>query len=190
MYSMREGENAIMQDCINGQSIPMQAFSAAVTPSSSKLFKYCLPVPAEVTAHFLALGNKRVVVILNGGEPFQAALTPVGQGAYVLKLNLARLKKLQAEIGTTIAVELFPDDSTYGLPLPGELAALWELDEEAHRLFHTLPIGKQRTLLYQIGQGHDEEERLRRAVLISDHLRERRGKLDYRALGEAFRKND
>ncbi|MCB0638009.1 MAG: DUF1905 domain-containing protein [Lewinella sp.] len=167
----------------------MSVFTATVSPSNSKLFNYCLPLPNEVTAHFLALGNKRVIVVLNATEPFQAALTPIGQGVYVLKLNQPRMKQLALEIGDTVRVELFPDDSTYGLPVPEELTALWEQDEAGRAIFHQLTIGKQRTMLYHIGQGTDSEERLRRAVLITDHLITRNGKLNYRALAQELKKD-
>lgn len=165
-----------------------KSFTSAVTPSNSKLFNYCVPVPADITAAFLEKGSKRVVVVFNRTEPFQAALTPIGDGAYVLKINQGRMKKLGLEIGSMIDVELFPDDSAYGLPLPEELAELWKIDEEGKDLFHALTLGKQRTMLYIVSQGQNGEERLRRAVIITDHLKARGGTIHFKALAEEMKK--
>lgn len=158
-------------------------FSAPLEAAKTKLFNWQLRVPADVTAAFLASPSKRrVVCVLNGQDPHQCALTPVGDGVYVIKVNQKRIKQLDLAEGKKVELELFPDDSKYGLPMPEEMAAALGEDPEGDKWFHALTPGKLRTLLYIVGQGHDSDNRLWRAVQILEHLKARSGKLDYKEL--------
>lgn len=165
-----------------------QQFSTPLENSTSKLFNWQLRVPADITADFLAQPTKRrVVCALNGQDPHQCSLTPIGQGVYVIKVNQKRIKQLSLEIGKKVVVELFPDDSKYGLPMPTEMEELLAIDEEGNKLLHALPAGKLRTLLYIAGQGKNEEDRLFRSVTILEHLKARAGKIDYKVLNMEVR---
>lgn len=164
-------------------------FSSPLEAANSKLFNWQLRVPPEVTAAFLASPTqRRVVCVLNGQEPHQCALTPIGAGVYVIKVNQGRIKKLGLQEGGAVVTELFPDDSKYGLPMPDEMAAVLEEDTEGDKLFHALPAGKLRTLLYVVSQGIDSDDRLWRSVQILEHLKRRAGKIDYKALHQDIRK--
>ncbi|MGH1435281.1 MAG: DUF1905 domain-containing protein [Lewinella sp.] len=158
-------------------------FSAPLEAASSKLFNWQVRVPADVTAAFLASPTKkRVVCILNGQDPHQCALTPIGDGVYVIKVNQGRIKKLALEEGKTIVTELFPDDSKYGLPMPEEMAAVLAEDPEGDKVFHALSAGKLRTMLYVVSQGTDSDDRIWRAVQVIEHIKKRNGKIDFKAL--------
>lgn len=163
-------------------------FIAPLEASSSKLFNWQLRVPADITADFLAQPTKRrVVCVLNGQDPQQCSLTPIGQGVYIIKVNQKRIKQLALEKGQKVSIELFPDDSKYGLPMPIELKEVLEYDEQGNMLFHALPAGKLRTLLYIISQGKTEEKRLFRSVTVLEHLKKTSGKIDYKTLTEDVR---
>ena len=163
-------------------------FSASLEAAKTKLFNWQLRVPADVTAAFLASPTKRrVVCVLNGQDPHQCALTPIGQGVYVIKVNQGRIKKLALAEGQDVELELFPDDSKYGLPMPEEMAAALAEDQEGDRLFHALTAGKLRTLLYIVGQGTNSNNRLWRAVQILEHLKLRAGKINYKELNQDLR---
>lgn len=158
-------------------------FSAPLEAASSKLFNWQVRVPADVTAAFLASPTKkRVVCVLNGQDPHQCALTPIGGGVYVIKVNQGRIKKLALEEGKTIVTELFPDDSKYGLPMPEEMAAVLAEDPEGDKVFHSLSPGKLRTMLYVVSQGTDSDDRIWRAVQVIEHIKKRKGKIDFKAL--------
>lgn len=164
------------------------AFKSVLEASNSKIFKWQLRVPADVTAAFLASpSKKRVVCLLNGAEAHQCALTPIGEGVYVIKVNQGRIKKLKLELGQKVNVALYPDDSKYGLPMPEEMAALLAEDKLGDALFHALPPGKLRTLLYIVGQGQDIDNRLWRAVTIVEHLKLNKGKINYKQLNAELR---
>lgn len=158
-------------------------FAAPLEAAQSKLFNWQLRVPEEVTAAFLASPTKRrVVCVLNGQDPHQCALTPIGQGVYVVKVNQGRIKKLALAEGQEVQLELFPDDSKYGLPMPPEMEAALAEDPEGNSLFHALSPGKLRTMLYVVGQGTNTDNRLWRAVQILEHLKLRAGKINYKEL--------
>ncbi len=158
-------------------------FAAPLERSASKLFNWQLRVPADTTAAFLATeSGRRVICSLNASEPYQCALTPIGDGVYVLTVNQGRIKKLKLEEGVDVSIDLFPDDSKYGLPMAEELDELLRQDEEGNALFHALSAGKLRTLLYIVNQGVDSDDRLRRAVVVVDHLHQHSGKINYKAL--------
>jgi len=157
-------------------------FTTTFEAANSKLFNWQLRVPDEVTASLLALPSKRrVVCALNGQDPHQCALTPIGQGVYVIKVNAKRKKQLDLAPGDTVSVDLYPDDSEYGLPMPEELAAVMQEDPDGHTAMHALTVGKLRTLLYIVSQGISSDRRLQRAVIIVEHVKQR-GKIDYKAL--------
>ena len=61
------------------------------------------------------------------------------------------------------------------------------LDPEAEHVFHKLTIGKQRSLLYVIGQPKTSEARLKKAIVITEYLKLTGGKLDFKDLNEAFK---
>jgi hypothetical protein len=164
-------------------------FSTPLEAASSKLFNWQLRVPADVTAAFLGSPTKtRVVCVLNGQDPHQCALTPIGDGVYVIKVNQGRIKKLGLEEGRKVVTELFPDDSKYGLPMPEEMAAVLAEDPEGDKIFHALTPGKLRTMLYVVSQGIDSDDRIWRAVQIIEHIKKRSGKIDFKALYQDLRK--
>lgn len=157
-------------------------FTGTFEAANSKLFNWQIRVPADITTTLLASsGKRRVVCALDGQDPHQCALTPIGQGLYVIKVNAKRKKQLGLTPGDKIQVDLYPDDSEYGLPMPEELAAVMQEDPEGHTAMHSLTMGKLRTLLYIVSQGITSDRRLQRAVLIVEHVKQR-GKIDYRAL--------
>lgn len=158
-------------------------FDTPLEAAKSKLFNWQLRVPAADTAALLASPSKRrVVCVLNGEEAHQCSLTPIGDGVYVIKVNQGRVKKLALTEGQNVQVQLYPDDSKYGLPMPEEFAAVLAEDTEGNNLLHALPMGKLRTLLYIVGQGNDSDNRIWRSVQILEHLKRNNGKINYKKL--------
>jgi len=72
--------------------------------------------------------------------------------------------------------------------VPAELSELFRQDREGNRLFHSLTPGRQRTLLYIVGSARDAETRAWRASLVIRHLRENRGKVQYRQLYQSLKR--
>lgn len=160
----------------------MVSFQGRLEASGNRLWGHHVRVPAAAAAPYVAAKQLRVVCAFDGHEPFQCALTPIGGGQYVIKINKQWQRKLGVEEGSSIEVDMWPDDSDYGLPMPEELSELLQQDAAADQLFHALSAGKQRTLLYLVNQGKDSDQRIARAVVLAEHLKARQGRIDFRAL--------
>lgn len=161
------------------------SFEAALQSSESKIYQTHVVVPNEIASHFLADGTKRVVAMLiaeNMSVEYQCGLIPRGKGKTVIMVNKDYRTKLNIDAGSKVIVQLRKDDSEYGLEMPEELAELLKQDTEGDRLFHTLPEGKQRTLLYIVSSMKNPTRRIERAIAVVEHLKAREGKIDYRQL--------
>ena len=97
-------------------------------------------------------------------------------------------KKLSLSVGDEVQVSIVPDKSKYGLPMPEELQAIFDMDAEGDKVFHTLTPGKQRTLLHLVGKPKSSEIRIKKAMVVVDYLKEVNGKLDFKQLNEAFKR--
>lgn len=139
--------------------------------------------------HFLVIGRRiadkfpvrektrRVICSINGAKPFPCALMPWGDEFYIM-VNKARRAALGIEAGDKVSVELTPDDSKYGMPMPAELKEVLKQDREGNRFFHALTAGKQRSLLYYIGKIRTIDGRIHAALIVMEHLKKNDGKLD------------
>ncbi len=165
-------------------------FTAIVHRFDSKLWGYHFIVTGDLAGPFVTGKDRRVVCTLNDVLSFQCALMPKGNGSYFINLNKKIRDKLSLEIGDSIQVTLKKDDSKYGLPVPKELEALYEVDKEGKRLFHQLTPGKQRNLLYIVGTGKDEEDRIQKSITVTEHLKNQKGKIDFKKLYQELKKGN
>lgn len=114
---------------------------------------------------------KRVVCKINGGEPFQCALMPT-RGKFYIIVNKKKREALGIVAGDRVNVELVVDESKYGLPMPEEFREVLNQDPEGDKLFHSLTPGKQRSLLYYVGNIKDIDRRIFQALAIIEHIKE------------------
>jgi len=126
-------------------------------------------------------GSRRVVCTINASETFQCALMP-SDGDFVIMVNKAKRDRLGIAGGDKIAVELKPDDSKYGLPMPAELREVLKQDREGSKLFHSLTAGRQRSILYFVGKVKDIDKRIHTALIFIEHLKKNEGKIDQKQL--------
>jgi len=104
-------------------------------------------------------------------DGIHAALMPQGNGDFFINVNKEIRKKQSLELGDKITIELEKDSSKYGMPLPDELKTAWELDEEGHSIFHSLTMGKQRSLVYIIGKPKSSDIRIKKALTMLEYLK-------------------
>lgn len=164
-----------------------RSFKTQLNRFDSDLWGHHFMVPMDVSAYFIKGKHKRLICKINGVLEFQCALMPDGGDRYFVNLNKTRCKKLKAEIGDELSVSLKPDTSKYGLPMPEELKAVLDSDSEGDRLFHALTPGKQRNLLYIAGQPKSSEIRIRKSLIMVEHLKRHHGKIDFKQLNEDFK---
>lgn len=151
------------------------------------LWGHHITVPDAIAQAFISEKQSRVVCSLNAVHEFQCALMSKGDGSYFIMLNSEIRKKMQLEIGSILEISLAKDESKYGLPMPEEFQELLYQDELADRFFHGLTKGKQRSLLHIIGKPKSETKRLEKAIVVAEYLKANDGKLDFKALNEAFK---
>lgn len=164
-------------------------YSSTLVDLDSKLWGMVFPVPAEVVTDLLELTTDRRVLCRFDGQdpPRHVALMPDGQGGYFINFGKDLRKSLQIAEGDTVDLELSPDNSRYGMPLPEEMAVLLEQDPEAEKYFHGLSLGKQRALLYLIGKPKTSATRLKKAIGITDYLKRVEGRLDFKEMHAALK---
>ncbi|MCK9407511.1 MAG: YdeI/OmpD-associated family protein [Bacteriovoracaceae bacterium] len=162
-------------------------FSAVLERSDNKLWGCHFRVP-KTTAAVLKNGNsRRVICTLNSSERYQCAILHYATDLPVISVNKKVRDTLGVTFGMKVEVELQQDTSAYGLPLPAELKEVFRQDPEGKKLFHALTPGKQRTLIYIVGNVNDLNKKIFRSLAILRHLKETKGKIDYKKLGVALK---
>lgn len=146
-------------------------------------------IPLDIAKHFNDNDSKRVICTLNDSHSFHAAIMPGGEKGYFININGEIRKKLKLVEGTKIEVHLTKDTSKYGIHLPEEMEELLMYDVDGEKCFHSLTMGKQRSLLHIIGKPKSSDLRLKKAMIVLDYLKSTAGKLDFKELNEAFKAN-
>jgi hypothetical protein len=148
----------------------------------SDLYHWYFQVPGEIAESFIEGNDRRVITKVNGTVKYHCAIYGDGMGGHRILLNRERCKKLGLVRGETISVELEKDRSEYGVPMSEELREVLDQNPEADELFHRLTKGTQRTLIYWSDNVKSSEIRIRRAIVMTDHLVNQGGKPDYKLL--------
>jgi hypothetical protein len=157
-------------------------FTSVLERSDNKLWGCHFPVPKKTADELKDGDSKRVVCTLNGTETYQCAILFYKKGKPVISVNKKVRDSLRIDFGSEVEVILKKDASEYGLPLPEELSEVFRQDKEGKKVFHALTRGKQRTLIYMVGNVKDSDKRVLRSLAIVGHLKENNGKIDYRKL--------
>ncbi len=168
----------------------MQFTTTLERKPSSLMWNYQILVPNNIAQKLINNKDRRVICTLNDTHQFHCALMPNGQGGFFIMINSDIRKKLKLEQSAELVVKLKKDDSKYGIALPEEMEELLLIDEEGSHFFHQLTPGKQRSLLYIVGKPKSSDIRLKKAVVILEHLKTNNGKLDFKMLNEAFKERN
>ncbi|MFZ4619560.1 MAG: YdeI/OmpD-associated family protein [Bacteroidota bacterium] len=162
-------------------------FGSTLERSDNKLWGCHFPVPTKIAESLITSEDKRVICTLNGTQTMQCAILFYKKGRPVISVNKKIRDTLGLDFGMDVTVSLRKDASEYGLPMPEELSEVFRQDPPGKKFFHALTPGKQRTLLYIIGNVKDQEKRIQRSLIIVDHLKEFKGVLNYRKLNIALK---
>lgn len=163
-------------------------FTTVLDKFDSNLWGHHILVPEEIAQPFITDDkDRRVVCMLNDQIEFQCALMPRGDGGFFININKKIRDKLKLKVGMQVQASLRKDESKYGLPMPEELDELLKQDAEGDRLFHALTPGKQRTLLYIVGNAKKSDTRITRAIIVIEHLKGNDGKIDFKMLNQTLK---
>lgn len=144
-------------------------------------------IPNDIAEKFINGGDKRVIAEVGSLKPFHCALMSTGDGHWFILLNKERRKELGVAEGERISLSLKKDKSKYGMEMPRELEEVLVQDEWGDRLFHELTPGKMRNIIHYVSQVRSSDIRIRRALVIIEHLKKNQGEIDYKALAEEMK---
>lgn len=130
--------------------------------------------------------DKRVVCTLNNSFRYHCAMMPKVTFHYVM-LNNAICKKLNLHVNDEIQVELVADISKYGMSISEEMKEVLFSDPEGNALFHKLTPGKIRSLIHVVNKVKSSQIKIEKSFVILEHLKNQKGKLDFRQLNEDFK---
>lgn len=153
---------------------------------SSPLWGWYFDVPNVIATEFTQGTDRRVICTINGQLTIHCALMP-NKGTWFVLLNKENVKKINLPEHHEIKVSMSKDTSDYGMPMPDELNEVLAQDYQAYEYFHALTPGKQRNLIYVINKIKSSEIKIRKSLVIADHLIANAGKLDHKMLYEALR---
>ena len=163
------------------------SFTTELFRKEGNVWDIAIYVPKSEANLHVDLKDKRVLCTINGEHTFHSALMPQGNGDFFINTNKEIRKKAKLELGDKVEIILEKDTSKYGMPLPKELETAWELDEEGYAIFHSLTMGKQRSLVYQIGKPKSSDIRISKALVMLEYLKSVNGNLDFKELNEAYK---
>jgi hypothetical protein len=141
-------------------------------------------VPELVAAQFVKGNFRRVVCALNDRLTIHAARLP-NKGLWYILLSKGVIKELNAREGEEVSVKLTEELSIYGMPEELEMCVFQE--DGAMTFFDALTPGKQRSLIYIVSKIKNQDVRIRKSLVIAEHLVLGKGLLDYKKLNEMFK---
>lgn len=114
--------------------------------------------------------NQRLIIRLDGTLSWQCGILAMGEGSGCITLQAPRLKKIGKSVGDDVFVELWKDDSEYGVEVAEELQVYWDQEPESFRRFSQLKPSMQRYILNHVNGAKHPEKRLERTVLLMRNL--------------------
>ena len=165
----------------------MVQFTARLDRIDSDLWQFLFRVDKDMAEQFIEGDNRRVICTINGVVRYHSALLHDGLGGYLILLNQERRNLLGLHQGDTFTVQLEKDTSEYGMPMSEEFREVLDQKPDADRIFHTLTPGKQRTLMHLSDNVKNADIRIRRALVVTDHLIHQKGSIDFKLLNEELK---
>jgi hypothetical protein len=132
-------------------------------------------------------GVKRWLCSVNESEPLHSGLMGNGEGGYFILLNKSFCKRHHLREGDVLKIHLEPDQSEYGMPVSDEFIEVFNQTEGAWKYFDALTPGKQRNLIYFVGNVKSSDIKIRRALVVCNHLLENQGTIDFKALNSEIK---
>jgi hypothetical protein len=127
--------------------------------------------------------NQRLIIRLDGKVQWQCGIIAMGEGSGCIPVNAPRLKALRKTIGDDVRIELYRDDSEFGVEIAEELAEYWAQEPESYNRFMRLKPSMQRYILQHVITAKSTEKRTERTVLLMRNLvRSVEGKESFREL--------
>lgn len=140
-----------------------------------------ITVPADIVERVGGIGT-RLLVSINGNEPFHGGMVAKGAGRAYITVNKARQKKWGLDESQALSVSIELDPSKYGVPVPEEFDALLEQDLKGAELFELLAPSEQRYIINYVNGIKSSQLKIDRAIMMIENLKTMPGKFDFRYL--------
>jgi hypothetical protein len=130
-------------------------------------------IPESEIKPFVEAGNKRIRMSAwyeDKKIDFHGAIHRY-QGNYTISFGKRYQKVLGVSTKDYFELQLFEDDSKYGVEMPEEFSAVLESDPEAFEQFERLTDGKKRSLIYYVLRFKNSQTRIDKALVIADNLK-------------------
>jgi len=165
----------------------MVKFKTTIGELSNNVYYEHILVPKKIHDKIAEGGSRRVLCYVNNEEYFHAGLMPKGDGDYFIILNKKRMKQFKLEVGAAVQIKLEKDTSKYGMRMPEEFEEVLGTDAEGAEWFEKLTDGKKRNLIHLIAKVKNPDLKITKALIMLDHLKANKGKLDFKLLNEAMK---
>lgn len=145
-------------------------FTAPVKRFSIEGGMHYLELPNAAAEEMRATGYKRWVCTIQDALTWHCGLLPTGEGTWFVVLSKAKMKAVEAHVGDWLNVDMVPDTSKYGMPLPEDLADILADDTEFERRFDAMLPGKRRNAIHQIASAKTPETAAKRIIKLMEQL--------------------
>lgn len=144
---------------------------------------HIIEVPANIVKKAGGAGKSRFICTVNKKVSYPCGLMALRSGLAYISINKSRMSELKLKMGDVVEVELVPDESEFGMPVPEELQELLEQDPEGDDRFRALTPGKQRNIIHYVSGVKSSQLRIDRALKLIGNLKQLpRGKENMREL--------
>ncbi|WP_299887670.1 YdeI/OmpD-associated family protein [uncultured Lacinutrix sp.] len=136
--------------------------------------KYSIIIPNTVADLFAEKNQKRVKVEASKNDviiSFHAALKKEKTDNYRMYFSNAKQKALDIDFGDTFSIQLFEDQSKYGVEMPETLNAVLSSDYDAYELFENLTPGKKRSIIYAIMRYKNVQTQVDKSIIMTNNLK-------------------
>ena len=145
-------------------------FTAPVKRFSIEGGMHYLELPNEFAEPMRATGHKRWVCTIQDVLTWHCGLLPTGEGTWFVVLSKAKMEAVEAHVGDWLNVDMVPDTSKYGMPLPEDLEDILADDPEFERRFDAMLPGKRRNAIHQIASAKTPETAAKRIIKLMQQL--------------------
>jgi hypothetical protein len=135
-----------------------------------------ITVPADIYARFTGKKPPRIVITVNKTVQWKAAIMSLGNGNGFVAVSKKRIKDEGWKPGQPLDILLEDDTDEETFPLPEEMMAILEIDDEVQHYYDALTDGKKRSIAVYINQTKNAQIRVDRALMIADNLKRLKGK--------------
>jgi hypothetical protein len=144
-------------------------------------------IPSDIFLEMMQIApDKRIICSINNSISFHCGMLPKNTFHYIM-LSKEKIKILNLEIHDEISVEIFPDQSEFGMEMCEELQEVLFSDPDGNSLFEKLTSGKKRSIIYLISKTKNSQLRIEKSFVFLEHLKRNKGKIDFRIYQEDCR---